>query len=365
MNRILIITEAGDIHAYAVAEALRRKGVDPVLWHTSNFPSRAGYSISIGDGAALRVRDGELSITDERFDAVWHRRPSAVLDESALHPADVAHARAATGELGVAAFDFWPDAFWVNRRDKANAANSKPRQQRVALQVGLRTPDTLYSNDPTAIREFIRAHGGRVAFKTLSFARWTDDEKHYGLYTTTLTESQLVSDALLHNAPGIYQEIIPKAFELRVTVIGNRALAAKIFSQETAAGRLDWRRAYAELRMEAFTLPPEIAEKSIALTQALGLVFGCIDFIVTPDGEYQFLEINQMGQFTFAEFYTGLPLIDSLAEMLLQARPDYTWRETPQTVHYAEIHPLAEAMLVETERTHVVRKVSSFREEVA
>lgn len=29
----------------------------------------------------------------------------------------------------------------------------------------------------------------------------------------------------------------------------------------------------------------------------LGIIFGCFDFIVTPDEEYVFLEVNPMGQF--------------------------------------------------------------------
>ncbi|MEA2463760.1 MAG: hypothetical protein QOJ98_1507 [Acidobacteriota bacterium] len=365
MNEILIITEAGDIHAYAVAVALQRKGAGPVVWHTSNFPSRAGYSISVEEDATLSVRDGALDLAGRGFDVVWHRRPAAVLDEQALHPADLAYARDAVLELNIAALDFWPDAFWVNPRDHALAASSKPRQQKLALEAGLRTPHTLYSNDPGRIRNFIRRHGGRVVFKTLADARWSHEEKQYGVYTTPLTEEQLVGDALLRNAPGIYQELVPKLFELRVTVIGDRLAAAKILSQETVTGRLDWRKAYAELRMEPFELPAAIAAKTLALTRALGLVFGCVDFIVTPSGEYVFLEINQMGQFTFVEHYTGLPVTDMFAEMLLQGRPDFEWRESAATARYADIHPIAEQMMFEAERTEVVRKVTPQNERVA
>ena len=34
---------------------------------------------------------------------------------------------------------------------------------------------------------------------------------------------------------------------------------------------------------------------------SLGLKFGCFDFIVTPDGEYVFLEVNEAGQFLWIE----------------------------------------------------------------
>ena len=35
--------------------------------------------------------------------------------------------------------------------------------------------------------------------------------------------------------------------------------------------------------------------------ELLGLAFGCIDLIVTPEGEHIFLEVNEMGQFLWVE----------------------------------------------------------------
>ncbi len=58
--------------------------------------------------------------------------------------------------------------------------------------------------------------------------------------------------------------------------------------------------------------------------EALGLVFGAIDLIVTPGNEYVFLEVNPAGQFLWIDSQTGLPLVDALSEMLLQGRPDYS-----------------------------------------
>lgn len=42
------------------------------------------------------------------------------------------------------------------------------------------------------------------------------------------------------------------------------------------------------------------------LTKTLGLAYGAIDMIVTPDGEYVFLEINPTGQYQWLEALTGL-----------------------------------------------------------
>ena len=37
----------------------------------------------------------------------------------------------------------------------------------------------------------------------------------------------------------------------------------------------------------------------------LGIVFGSFDFIVTPDDEYVFLEVNEQGQFLWIEEYNA------------------------------------------------------------
>jgi ABC-type multidrug transport system fused ATPase/permease subunit len=55
----------------------------------------------------------------------------------------------------------------------------------------------------------------------------------------------------------------------------------------------------------------------LALVKNFNLEFGAIDLILTPQGEYVFLEINPSGQFAWVETLTKLPLVDTLADLLL------------------------------------------------
>lgn len=48
----------------------------------------------------------------------------------------------------------------------------------------------------------------------------------------------------------------------------------------------------------------------------LGLVYGALDFVVTPDGQWVFLEVNPGGQFGWLQLYTGLSMTDALADVL-------------------------------------------------
>ncbi|MEZ4456069.1 MAG: hypothetical protein R2882_05895 [Gemmatimonadales bacterium] len=60
-------------------------------------------------------------------------------------------------------------------------------------------------------------------------------------------------------------------------------------------------------------LPLEVQERILLLMRRLGLEYGAIDFRLTPEGEYVFLEINPAGQFLYIEQATGLPIAAALA----------------------------------------------------
>lgn len=59
-------------------------------------------------------------------------------------------------------------------------------------------------------------------------------------------------------------------------------------------------------------------QKCLALVKNLGLVFGCIDMIVTPEGKYVFLEINPNGQWMWIEELSELPIAESIVSMLIK-----------------------------------------------
>lgn len=84
--------------------------------------------------------------------------------------------------------------------------------------------------------------------------------------------------------------------------------------------RDDWRRCdndrptYVE-----YQLPAEIEERCVGLTKALGLRFGTIDLILTPQHEYVFLEINPNGGWAFLQELVGMPIGMAIADLLASA----------------------------------------------
>lgn len=357
-KKILIITSVGDIHSYAVFKALEKKKIHAVLWHSSDFPAQGVESIYfINKKRQIEIDDSEIQMINPSFSAIWLRRPSFTINDKILYRADRDYSLYQCQSFRRLLYDFIsPGAFWVNPREKALQADSKILQQNTAITVGLKIPDTLYSNDSEQIRRFIKTKNGSVVFKPLQAAYWVNKENVWTNYSRVIQEKDLIDADILRQTPAIYQESVPKLYELRITMMGKRAFGAKILSQQTESGKMDWRCGYDELKIETWDVPTKLARMCFKLLQKLGLVFGCFDFIVTPGNELIFLEVNQMGQFLFIEVFTGYPLLDAFTEFLIQSKIDFKWDITNASIKYKDILPDAEEMSKKSLEKHSVNQ---------
>jgi len=357
--RILVLTNPEDEHAFLVAEGLRRKGCEPRLCHTSDFPGFQSLSVRFDGPAPARgsVRGPEIDVDLAWPDVVWRRRPVLPVIPDIVHPLDRAFAERESTELSQGFWRFWSRrGFWVNPPQASSLARSKIVQHEVAQAAGFTLPATLYSNDPDEVREFIAAQSAGCVYKTLAFpAAWrTADGGGAFTYTSCVRLDDLPEPDLLRAVPGIYQALVPKLSELRVTVMGASVFAAELESQSTTTGRLDWRRAYHELTVKPYDLPVEISRLCREVTRELGLVFGCIDLIVTPEDGIVFLEINEMGQFLWVEDMGGPPLLDAFCDFLLSADPEFQYSAPASRLRAADLWPAARKRMAEARAQHVV-----------
>jgi len=67
---------------------------------------------------------------------------------------------------------------------------------------------------------------------------------------------------------------------------------------------------------EIFELPDEVKSSLRRVMDSFGLNFASLDMIVTPDGEFVFLELNPNGQWLWLELELGLPLVATMADLL-------------------------------------------------
>jgi glutathione synthase/RimK-type ligase-like ATP-grasp enzyme len=119
-----------------------------------------------------------------------------------------------------------------------------------------------------------------------------------------------------------FQENIPKALELRITIVGKQLFTAAINSQQLEGATYDWRKEGRALHQQwqAYDLPQIIEKQLLELMTYFGLNYGAIDMIVTPDERYIFLEINPVGEFFWLELYPPhFPISQAITEILVNS----------------------------------------------
>lgn len=109
----------------------------------------------------------------------------------------------------------------------------------------------------------------------------------------------------------LFQEIVPKAADVRTTVFGDR-----VFSVLIRSDLLDWRDDFSAVTYDVIETPPAVRHLIERYMHAFGLVYGAFDFALTAEDEWIFLECNPSGQFAWMEPYTGLQLVSALADLL-------------------------------------------------
>ena len=320
-DAVLLLTHSGDFYNVdLVGRALTRMGVRPIRFNTDLFPSLVKLSARAGDerAAQLFTEVGDQISTAE-VRAVWARklwspRMASDLDE---------RYRSMCISESVAALDGFlvalHSARWVNRLDRERDAENKQRQLRLAARAGLRVPRTLVTNDPVAARQFFEETEGQTVAKLLRPVAVSMNADKPFVYTNRVREEDLAGAEALRHSPMVFQELIPKAYELRVACVAGEAFAGALDATGTSRGHTDWRRAAPEeCRWQKAQLPTEVASSLQALMLELGLVFGAVDLICTPSGEHVFLEVNPSGEWGMLERDLGLPISEAIARALLE-----------------------------------------------
>jgi hypothetical protein len=146
-------------------------------------------------------------------------------------------------------------------------------------------------------------------------------------YSHLVGADDITGNPTIAACSGIYQQPIPKAYEARVTVMGETCFATRINSQENPRTSTDWRVDQANLRMEPMDLPEAVATRCTAFLRTLGLLFGCFDFVVTPEGDWYFLECNEQGQWLWQESHCpDLTMLDAFAQFIRAPSPSFRYQ---------------------------------------
>ncbi|MDZ8258883.1 MvdC family ATP-grasp ribosomal peptide maturase [Nostoc sp. ChiQUE01b] len=318
---VLLITHSGDFFTIdRVAQALSKKGVKPIRFDTDKFPQQVQLVAHFDKSKSYHTLEyGNHSISTEQVRAVWMRRIWEPELSSELAPQ---FKEACIRESQATLEGFWDSlkkACWVDDLERINYANNKLRQLRIASEVGFVIPQTLVTNKAESAREFFHQVNGKMVSKLLTaLSRSMEANSSFFLYTSIVKEEDLQDAESLRYCPMVFQEQIPKQQELRVVYVNGNVFVGALNADVYAAAKVDWRKPGVEVgAWQQHQLPDEIVRRLKAFMGRFGLLFGALDFIVTPSGEYVFLEVNPVGEWGMLEKDLDLPISSAIADALI------------------------------------------------
>ena len=315
---VLVLAQDTDRTTDAVVEALRARDADVARMDTADFPlsvELAATPHNIESPGSLCIADGrEIPLGSVR--SVYRRHPAKFAFPANLSTAEKKFAtlESVAGFGGVLAAQDWR---WIDRPSAVADASYKPLQLRRAVKCGMHVPHSLVTNSGPQARKFAEQLGGHIIYKSLSSGVVTESGELRIIYTSRLWADDL-DDQAISTCCHLFQEWVPKVFDVRMTVVGTNAFAVAVRTNSIEA-HTDWRSRYGDLSYEICAVPDDVHTAAIRYLRSFDLTYGAFDFAVTPDNRWNFLECNPSGQWGWIADETGLPIADALATELTAA----------------------------------------------
>jgi glutathione synthase/RimK-type ligase-like ATP-grasp enzyme len=298
---ILILGHPSEPHAAHMKGAVEEAGAIAYYFETHLFPTQIQLSwmpatmdgtIALADGHKLRLQD---------IHSVFWRQIAGVQIAPALEPEQQRLAYNDSMSL-LRSIMQGSMAKWINTWEAYQFHKEKPLQLSMVKKLGVQIPQTLISNDPEQITNFVNTQQ-TVIFKPV----------YGGAHTQRVTPQHLEPERLkkvLSLSPATFQAYIPGT-NIRTYVIGE-----SIFSAEIDSPDLDFRTDQ-NASLIPLKVPDEIAQQCLSIAKALKLQWTAIDWRLSPSGEYFFLEANPSPMFLYFEQQTGFSITEALLNLLL------------------------------------------------
>ncbi len=323
---IIIASASTDEHAYGpVCEKLESRGYQPVVYCTDRVLEQSDdLVIDISSDGELGVSYKFQDISPQRVSSAWYRKVGSFsLPNAEQDRAKSAYLHNEIGFFNQTLWSLYPDQVWLNSPNKIREADQKLGQLIVARQVGFSIPPTVAGNSWPAITGKLFAGDNDEIVAKMVRGVISDNDVMKAQYTTKLglKEVQGLSDTTVP-FPGLYQPLLSKAREWRVTAVGENVFSAAIYTDEVA--KVDWRlhQTTSAVRLKSEDLPEGTDQKCIDYLGVMGLKFGAFDIVETPDDELVFLECNPNGQYGWLEEELGFPISEAITNELIKIAQD-------------------------------------------
>ncbi len=338
---VLIIGQKEDVHIQSVISCSKNTDIKTINY--ADIPDRLSFTLSFSDKpkASIYCKVTKTTVVDfSQVKSLWVRRisnPQITQLKGATH----SYAQSEFNLLLRNINKLFPKIRTLGSpQDQINAQN-KAWQKQIAADLGIRTPISYISNDLSYADKvfkdndfiYIKSFNKKVIPIDKTWPQTILEGLHnklsgsaekYEVFnsirsTMTCLKFRDLKSTNANNShyPMILEKAIPKKYELRVTVVGEKIFACKIDSQKgSSAGKEDWRTEVDQLPHSKYDLPNEIKQFCLNMLDKLNIKYGAFDFVVTPENEYYFLEVNPSGQWLWIDQKINAGISQAVADFL-------------------------------------------------
>lgn len=297
-----------------VERAMRERGEALTVLSTERYPDGLSMSLDLAPGRA-KCALGDCDLSAAR--AVWLRDFSRTPSLPEGLREDHRAACETQASAGLWSLLSCLDAYVLDPIEALSGTGYKPRIQQLAARMGLDTPRTLVTSDPEVARAFVSARREGAICKLIDSGSVGLEDKSFP--TTRVTDDDLEHMEGLSLAPMMFQELLKKELELRITVIGAEVFVAAVPTGDAVDVRTDPTLIAGYRPYEG--LPDEVRARMLRLLDKLGLDFASVDLVKTRDDRWVLLEVNSTSYFDHIERAAGLPISGAVADLLLGRSP--------------------------------------------
>lgn len=303
---VLIISNKFDFTTDYVCIELEKRKVKYLRLDRDTFRS-CKIEFYINSGELLINVNKKKYIINEKLRSVYYRAPTYFRETFSKKFSAEDQLYNSQWMSFIRNLTFFEDAKWMNNPVDTYKAENKLLQLKYAIEVGLRIPNTLVTNN----NDF-NFESPTVATKSLDTALFQIYDKEAFFYTNIMP----VKDVKLYDIslfPIVLQDNLQPKIDYRLTIAGNKIYSALI-SEHGKGISGDWRRRKNTLDFIDYEVPDRIKEKCFKLLKKLRLNFGGID-LVEYDNDFFFIEVNPTGEWAW--------LVDSANQKIYEGICDF------------------------------------------
>lgn len=308
-TKVGIVGGVGEMHTMHMKSMVEQFGAEVIIYDTLNFPKKVSFSLR--DDKALY--QGKLVHDVEAFynRTVFYSEPPYDLHEQ-IEAGQLTHMGGwysvyAAERERQSLLGSWMRAVAFGAKRLANPVECfhlhylKPHQLVLLMRAGISVPETLVTNNPAELQEFVKEFK-EVVYKPVAG----------GATCKLLVEKDLTAERLdlLSAAPVLFQRAYRGA-DIRVFVLDGRILCALEIETE----EIDYRGHESAVRV--VDIPDAVAAMCLKAASVCSMVFTGVDVKRTSANEYRLLECNPSPMFIGFQARSGFPIDQELARYLV------------------------------------------------